>query len=45
MHVELLEHKRKMEEAKTVRKPFVYKETDFPSISERKRSVTGKLLY
>ncbi|KRT85961.1 Peptidase [Oryctes borbonicus] len=42
MHVELLETKKKKEEGKTTRKPFVYKETDFPSIlcsSERKRPV------
>lgn len=40
MHVELLEIKKKKEEVKPNRKPFVYKETDFPSIlgHERKRT-------
>ncbi|XP_022916224.1 PAN2-PAN3 deadenylation complex catalytic subunit PAN2 isoform X2 [Onthophagus taurus] len=40
MHVELLETKKKKEEGRLIRKPFVYKETDFPSIlgsSDRKR--------
>lgn len=41
MHVELLELKKKKEEMKPQRKPFVFKETDFPSIirSERKKTV------
>ncbi|CAH1116888.1 unnamed protein product [Phaedon cochleariae] len=33
MHVELSENKKKNEERKINRKPFVYKEVDFPSIS------------
>lgn len=47
MHVELLETKKKKEEGKTTRKPFVYKETDFPSIlcsSERKRPMPGRIV-
>ncbi|KAF5293684.1 hypothetical protein FQA39_LY03169 [Lamprigera yunnana] len=40
MHVELLETKKRKEEMKTNRKPFIYKETDFPTIlgGERKRT-------
>lgn len=42
MHVELIENKKKKEERKIARKPFVYRETDFPKISnERKRSNGG----
>ncbi|KAK9883523.1 hypothetical protein WA026_001699 [Henosepilachna vigintioctopunctata] len=42
MHVELIETKKRKEEKKAARKPFVYKETDFPKISdERKRSTAG----
>ncbi|KAL3273425.1 hypothetical protein HHI36_014869 [Cryptolaemus montrouzieri] len=42
MHVELVETKKKKDERKSLRKPFVYKETDFPKISnERKRSTAG----
>ncbi|XP_044758606.1 PAN2-PAN3 deadenylation complex catalytic subunit PAN2 [Coccinella septempunctata] len=42
MHVELIENKKKKEERKATRKPFVYRETDFPKISnERKRSNGG----
>ncbi|KAJ8980961.1 hypothetical protein NQ317_013413 [Molorchus minor] len=33
MHVELVETWKKSEERKATKKPFVYKETDFPSIS------------
>ncbi|KAJ8929829.1 hypothetical protein NQ314_017427 [Rhamnusium bicolor] len=33
MHVELIETKKKVEERKANKKPFIYKETDFPSIS------------
>ncbi|CAH0563719.1 unnamed protein product [Brassicogethes aeneus] len=39
MHVELVENKRRLEEKKQSKKPFIYKETDFPSIStDRKKS-------
>ncbi|KAJ8946329.1 hypothetical protein NQ318_004219 [Aromia moschata] len=33
MHVELVETRKKVEERMASKKPFVYKETDFPSIS------------
>nr|CAI5826926.1 unnamed protein product [Callosobruchus analis] len=36
IHVELIETKKKDEEKKASRKPFVFKETDFPSISSDK---------
>ncbi|XP_056642212.1 PAN2-PAN3 deadenylation complex catalytic subunit PAN2 isoform X1 [Diorhabda sublineata] len=36
MHVELIETKKKNEDRKVSRKPFIYKETDFPSISGEK---------
>lgn len=47
MHVELLEIKKKKEEGKPNRKPFVYKETDFPSIlgHERKRPPPGNAFF
>ncbi|XP_031353190.1 PAN2-PAN3 deadenylation complex catalytic subunit PAN2 isoform X3 [Photinus pyralis] len=40
MHVELLETKKRKEENKTNKKPFIYKETDFPTImgSQGKRT-------
>lgn len=43
MHVELLETKKRKEENTSARKPFIYKETDFPTIlgGERKKT-TGK---
>ncbi|XP_074037897.1 PAN2-PAN3 deadenylation complex catalytic subunit PAN2 isoform X1 [Leptinotarsa decemlineata] len=37
MHVELCETKKKLEEKKVNRKPFVYKEIDFPIISDNMR--------
>ncbi|XP_017771009.1 PREDICTED: PAB-dependent poly(A)-specific ribonuclease subunit PAN2 isoform X1 [Nicrophorus vespilloides] len=44
MHVEILEIKKKREEGKINRKPFVYKETDFPAIlggSDRKKNFSS----
>lgn len=40
MHVEIVETKKRKEDLKINKKPFVYKETDFPAIvnSERKKS-------
>lgn len=42
VHVELLETKKRKEELQINKKPFVYKETDFPAIvnNERKKSPT-----
>lgn len=39
MHVEIVETKKRKEDLKISKKPFVYKETDFPTIlsSERKK--------
>lgn len=36
MHVELAETKKKAKERRIIRKPFVYKETDFPNITNQK---------
>lgn len=45
MHVELVETKKRAEERRLTRKPFVYKEIDFPNISGEKvkdrKSVAG----
>lgn len=40
MHVEIVETKKRKEDPKISKKPFVYKETDFPTIvnSERKKT-------
>lgn len=45
MHVELVEIKKRNDERKVTKKPFVYKEIDFPSISsERKRNLGIKIV-
>lgn len=40
MHVEIVETKKRKDDLKINKKPFVYKETDFPTIlsSERKKT-------
>lgn len=48
MHVELAETKKKVEERRLTRKPFVYKEIDFPNISgekiKDKRTLAGSAI-
>lgn len=42
MHVEIVETKKRKEDLKINKKPFIYKETDFPTIvnSERKKNTS-----
>lgn len=45
MHVELIENKKRKEERKVTRKPFVYRETDFPKISNERKRSNGKKFF
>lgn len=44
MHVEVVETKKRKEELKINKKPFIYKDSDFPSIVNSERRKTSPVL-